>query len=283
MQLQTYSTIPTIAWLTIHETQRRKILWIILLMTVGFLLIYGIGFYYIYRELTQTSSGLTEMEMVPSALMTIGLYVTNFLIALMAIFMSVASISGEIESHTIDTLVTKPIRRSELILGKWLGFAILLVAFILLLAGGIIVISYAIAGTTVENLFLGMALIALQGLILLSLTIAGGTRLSTLANGAMAFMLYGIAFLGSWIEQIGALFENETAVDIGIITSLIMPTEILWKKALALFQPRFANTPLMAGPLAVSSQPSDLMVWYSIFFMLVLIGLALLSFSKRDL
>ena len=277
------STIPTIAWLTIHETQRRKILWIILLLTVGFLLIYGVGFYYIYRELEASSSGLTELEMIPSALLTIGLYVTNFLIALMAIFMSVASISDEIESHTIDTLVTKPIRRSELVLGKWLGFAILLLGFILLLAGGIIIISYVIAGATVENLFAGITLIALQGLILLSLTIAGGTRLSTLANGAMAFMLYGIAFLGSWIEQIGALFENETAVDIGIITSLIMPTEILWKKAMALFQPRFANTPFVAGPLSVSSQPSDLMVWYAFLFMLVLIGLALWSFSKRDL
>lgn len=282
MQLQTYSTIPTIARLTIHETQRRRILWIILLLTFGFLLIYGVGFYYIYRDLINTNNP-TEVEMIPSALLTIGLYVTNFLIALMAILMAADSVSGEIESHTIDTLVTKPIRRSELILGKWLGFAILLVGFIILLPGGVIAISYFISGTTVASLFPGMALIMLQGLILLSLTIAGGTRLSTLANGAMAFMLYGIAFLGSWIEQIGALFENETAVDIGIVTSLIMPTEILWKKALAIFQPRFANTPFMSGPFAVSSQPSDLMVWYAFCYVLVLVGLALFSFSKRDL
>ena len=282
MNLSHYTTIPTIARLTIHETQRRRILWIILLLTIGFLLIYGLGFYYIYQDILNASDAV-EVEMVPSALLTMGLYVTNFLIALMAVLMSADSISGEIESHTIDTLVTKPIRRSELILGKWLGFAILLLGFIILLPGGVIAITYFIAGTTVSNLLLGMSLITLQGLILLSLTIAGGTRLSTLANGAVAFMLYGIAFLGSWIEQIGALFENETAVDVGIVTSLIMPTEILWKKALALFQPRFANTPFMAGPFAVSSQPSDLMVWYSLFFMLVLIGLALVSFSRRDL
>lgn len=282
MRLQNYVTIPTIALLTIRETQRRRILWIILLLTVGFLVVYGIGFYYIYQDLVNHSN-VTELEMVPSALLTMGLYVTNFLIALMAVLMSVASISGEIESHTIDTLITKPIHRSEIILGKWLGFAVLLIGFIVLQLGGVIVISYLIAGTKVENLFLGMALIALQGLILLSLTIAGGTRLSTLANGAMAFMLYGIAFLGSWIEQIGALFENETAVDIGIVTSLLMPTEVMWKKALALLQPRFANTPFVSGPFAVSSQPSDLMIWYAFIFMLVLIGLALISFSKRDL
>jgi ABC-type transport system involved in multi-copper enzyme maturation permease subunit len=211
------------------------------------------------------------------------LYATNFLIALMAVLMSVSSISGEIESHVIDALITKPVRRSELILGKWLGFALLLLAFILLLPGGGLLISRRIAGATVAHIGAGMALIMLQGLILLSLTLAGGTRLSTLANGALAFMLYGIAFLGSWIEQIGALFENETAVNIGIVTSLIMPTEILWKKALSLFQPQFTSSFITGGPFAVSSQPSPAMLWYAFFFMLALLALALLSFSRRDL
>ncbi|MFO7682878.1 MAG: ABC transporter permease subunit [Chloroflexota bacterium] len=282
-QLNDYSTIPTIARLTIHEAQRRRILWVILLLTLGFLGIYGIGFHYMYREFNNRSNDSADLVMIPSALLIIGLYVTNFLIALMSVLISVDSISGEIESHTIDTLVTKPVRRSEIVLGKWLGFAFLLVAFIGLLPGGVMLIAYAIAGIVVDNFWQGIALIMLQGLILLSLSLAGGTRLSTLANGALAFMLYGIAFLGSWIEQIGALFENETAVNIGIVTSLIMPTEILWKKALALFQPQFTSVPVMAGPFSVASQPSDLMLWYALFFMLALVGLALFSFSNRDL
>jgi ABC-type transport system involved in multi-copper enzyme maturation permease subunit len=99
----------------------------------------------------------------------------------------------------------------------------------------------------------------------------------------MAFMIYGIAFLGSWTEQIGALFENQTAVNIGIVTSLIMPSEALWKKALALFQPGFASSPVMAGPLAVTSQPSDLMIGYAVAYMVALLALALWSFSRRDL
>ena len=128
-----------------------------------------------------------------------------------------------------------------------------------------------------------MALMVMQGLLLLSLTIAGGTRLSSLANGVMAFMLYGVAFIGGWVEQIGAMLRNETAVDIGIIASLLMPSEVLWKKAFALFQPAFASNPLMAGPFAVGSQPSDLMLWYAVGYIVALLGLALWSFSARDL
>ena len=134
-----------------------------------------------------------------------------------------------------------------------------------------------------NNIPAGIALMGLQVLIILSVTIYGGTRLSTLANGVLSFMLFGIAFLGGWIEQIGALFENETAVDIGIFTSLLMPTEIMWKKALTLFQPRFTNTPFLAGPFAISSQPSDLMTIYAIGYGIVLLLRALGSFSRRDL
>lgn len=282
MRLLNDTPILTIARLTIHEARQRRILWIILLLTLVFWALYGVGIYYIYREF-QRSGSQSDLEMIPAVLLMMGLYVTNFLIALMAILISVDSISGEIEAHTIDTLVTKPLRRSEIVVGKWLGFAVLLAVFIALLQGGVVMMSYAITGITVQNFWQGMALIMLQGLILLSLSLAGGTRLSTLANGALAFMLYGIAFLGSWIEQIGALFENETAVNIGIVTSLIMPTEILWKKALALFQPQFTSVPVMAGPFSVASQPSHLMLWYALFFMLALVGLALFSFSNRDL
>ena len=41
--------------------------------------------------------------------------------------------------------------------------------------------------------------------MLLTLSIAGGTRLSTVTNGVAVFGLYGLAFIGSWVEQIGTL------------------------------------------------------------------------------
>jgi ABC-type transport system involved in multi-copper enzyme maturation permease subunit len=200
-----------------------------------------------------------------------------------AVLVSVTTISGEIDSHTIETLITKPVRRWEVVLGKWLAFAGLLTVYVLFLAGGLMVIVYLRAGFVFTNLGLGLAMMILQALIILSITIAGGTRLSTLANGVLAFTLYAIAFMGGWVEQIGALFRNEAAVDIGIVTSLIMPSEILWKKALTLFQPSMASMPLTAGPFAVASQPSDLMVAYGVIYMVGLLLLAMWSFSRRDL
>lgn len=272
-----------IAELTIRETHRRRILGVAFLMGLGFLAIFALGFHYVIADIQSVSLEETEVNIVSGILLTAGLYATNFLITLMAVLVSVTTVSGEIDSHIIETLITKPVYRWEVVLGKWVGFAALLLVYTVFLAGGLMVVVYLRSGFNMQNIPQGMGLIVLEGLIVLSICIAGGTRLSTLANGALAFTLYGMAFLGGWVEQIGAALQNETAVNIGIIVSLLMPGETLWKKALVLFQPRVTNMSFQAGPFTVFSQPSDLMVWYGVGYMAILLAFALYSFSKRDL
>ncbi len=274
--------VNTIFHLTIRETQRRRILWIGLIMGVGFLVIFGLGFHFVYVDVTRTLS--PEEFQFPFLFLTLaGVYATNFLVIMVAVLISVATVSGEIESHTIESLLTKPIRRWELLLGKWLGYAVIIFFYVLLLPGGVMLIVYLRAGFALENVVAGLSLIFLEGLIALSVSMVGGTRLSTLANGALAFMLFGIAFIGGWIEQIGAILQNETAVDIGIVTSLIMPTEILWKKASSYFEPQLVTGFEFAGPFSVSSRPSDLMIAYAIIYVVALMGFGTFLFSTRDL
>ena len=269
--------------LTIREAQRRHILLVALLMGIAYLALFAAGFHYVYLQMQRDGVSDPQAEIITGFLLTAGLYAANLLVMVIAVLVSVTTISGEIDSHTIETLITKPVRRWEVVLGKWLAFAVLLTIYVLFLAGGLMFIVYLRAGFQFRNIGFGLALMIQQALIILSLTIAGGTRLSTLANGVLAFTLYAIAFMGGWVEQIGALFRNEAAVDIGIITSLIMPSEILWKKALTLFQPTMASMPFSAGPFAVASQPSDLMVTYGAIYMVGFLLFAMWSFSRRDL
>lgn len=269
--------------LTIREAQRRHILLVALLMGLVYLALFGVGFHYIYLQMQRDGVSVPQADIIVGFLLTAGLYAANLLVMVIAVLVSVTTISGEIDSHTIETLITKPVRRWEVVLGKWIAFAILLTIYVFFLAGGLMLIVYLRADFLFQNLGWGLALMIQQALIILSISIAGGTRLSTLANGVLAFTLFAIAFMGGWVEQIGALFRNEAAVDIGIVTSLIMPSEILWKKALTLFQPSIANMPFSAGPFAVASQPSDLMVTYGVLYMVGLLIFAMWSFSRRDL
>ena len=92
-------------------------------------------------------------------------------------------------------------------------------------------------------------------LLLLGVSLLGGTLLSTLANGVMVFGLFGIAFIGGWIEQIGAFLNNQAAVNVGIVTSLLLPSEAMWRRAAFEMQ-----SPLVAAmgvsPFASKSAPS---------------------------
>ena len=194
-----------------------------------------------------------------------GLYVVNFLTAIMAVLTSVDTLSGEIASGTIHTLVSKPLQRWEIVLGKWLGFAAMLLLYLLLMAGGVLGSGYLLAGYLPSNALLGLGMMAFNVLLLLSVSLMGGAVLSTLANGALVFGLYGLAFIGGWIEQFGSLLQNQTAINIGILCSLILPSEALWKRAAYEMQ-----SPLVAAlgvsPFSAASVPSPLMVGYAILY-----------------
>lgn len=275
------NTILTITGLTLRETQRRRVLWMGLLMAVAFLILYGLGFHFIYLDVANLPPTNQEFPFLFFSLA--GLYASNFMVVMASLLVSVGTVSGEIESHTIDCLVTKPVRRWQVILGKWLGYTLIIFFFVLLLPGGVMLIVYLRSGFHLQNIIPGLSLMFLEGMIGLAVALLGSTRLSTLANAAMAFMLFGVAFVGGWIEQIGALLQNETAVDIGIFASILSPTEILWKKASALFEPRLVTGFEFAGPFSVTSQPSTAMLVYAILYAAAFLLLALYSFSHRDL
>lgn len=275
-----------IARLTFREAARRKILLAALVLGLVFLVIYGLGFYFIQREMERSPSGptlLARREML-SFLLLSGLYVVNFLTVMMTVLTSVDTLSGEIASGTIQTLVTKPVRRWEVVLGKWLGFVGMLSLYLLLMAGGVMAIVYAVTGYTAPNALRGLGLMWLNALLLLNISLLGGTTLSTLANGVLVFGLYGVAFVGGWIEQIGAFpfVENQTAVNVGIISSLFIPSEALWKRAVFEMQSPLAGV-IGFTPFTSTSIPSPVMIEYAVFYAALALILAVGQFKKRDL
>jgi Cu-processing system permease protein len=273
-----------VAWITLDEARMRKIVWALALLGLAFLVIYGIGFHFMYRDVSQYNSGLTVVLEPVNFFVLAGLYGANFIIVLLSLFMSVDTIAGEVASGTIQTLVTKPLRRWHVVAGKWLGLAVLLALFTILLTGGLVLIVNAIAGYWPPNIVSAVALMILEGLVVLTLSMLGGTRLSSLANGVVVFMLYGLAFIAGWIEQIGSWLQNEAAVDVGIIVSLLMPIEAMWKRAAYLLQPPFLRElGFDVSPFGAASAPSALMVWYTLAYVTVAFLLTIRSFQGRDL
>lgn len=276
------NTIATIAWLTFREARRRSMVLAALALGVLFLLLFTIGFSLIDNQLRSVGVSKLQLGINYNLLVMAGFYVIHFLTIMLAIFASVDTISGEIASHTIQAIVTKPVRRWEVLFGKWLGYAGMITLYMSLLGGGILLAVYLLVGYMPPNPVQGLLLLMLEALVLLSLSLLGGTQFSTLTNGVALFMLYGLAFIGAWVEQIGSLFQSSAAVRIGIITSLLMPVEALWRRAAYLMQPPLSRD-LPISPFSGNSTPSPAMVVYAGLYAIVALALAMRAFSRRDL
>jgi ABC-type transport system involved in multi-copper enzyme maturation permease subunit len=208
--------------------------------------------------------------------------VVNFLTVMMTVLTSVDTLSGEIASGTVHTLLSKPVRRWEIVLGKWLGFAGMLSLYLCLMAGGVILLVYLIGDYRAPSTLNGLALMWLNAILLLNVSLLGGAILSTLANGVLVFGMYGIAFVGGWIEQFGALLQNQTAVNIGVISSLIIPSEALWRRAAYEMQSPLVQA-LGFSPFSSPSVPSPAMIAYAMLYATVALLLAVQQFRRRDL
>ena len=76
--------------------------------------------------------------------------------------------------------------------------------------------------------------------------------------------------------------ESQTAIQVGIVASLIMPSEAMWRIASDLMQPLLISR--MEMPLInLYSKPSPAMIVYTGIYTVVLVALALRHFSRRDL
>jgi ABC-type transport system involved in multi-copper enzyme maturation permease subunit len=271
-----------IAQFTFREALRRRMIWGVLLLSALFVAVYYWGYVVVRADFSPEGEILT-FDLVSMILVGLGFYTINFLAGVMIIFAAVGTVAGEIESGTFQAIVPKPLARWELILGKFLGFAGMIAVYITLMAGAVLVTARRVGAYTPANWPLAIGLVVLVSLILLALTIFGSTVLQTMANGVVVFMLYGGALLGGLLEQLGSILQLSALINIGIATSLFLPSDVIWRLASSILQPSSAIRLDSPIPIAAARAPSNAMVAYAVAYIFVLLGLAIVSFRRRDL
>ena len=269
-----------IAAITLREAARRKVLLAAALLSAGYLALFALGVATQFRG-PHAPAALIRQE-ITASLLQLALYGVSFLAALLAIVSSLETVAGEIGSGAIQALATKPLPRWQLLLGKWLGFAALLAGYVAVMTAGVTLVLWLGRGYAAPHLFAAAALIWSEALVLLTLTLWFATFSSPLASGVAALGLYGLAFIGGWVEQIGALTGHPGAVRVGIVASLICPSEELWRRASYLLRSPLPGASRFT-PFGVASAPSGAMVVYAAVYLAAILALALRHFSCRDL
>ncbi|CEP68353.1 Uncharacterized [Moorella glycerini] len=286
------------ATFTFREAWRKKVVLVAGVLTLAFLVLYGTGLHFIARDMVNTANpaatATSYFAMMQSILLFVmGLYLASFLVAGLAILAAVGSVAGEIENGTLYTLAVRPLSRSDLLLGKFLGQAAMLVIYAALFFLALAGLVYWQTGLVIPGLVPALGLFILEPLVLLAVTMLGTTRLTTLGNGVLAFALYAIAVVGGMMEQIGALMESTAAVYTGVVTSLILPADAIYRRLVAAVVdrmpvgngqdvPYFINPQSMLGPFGSQSTPSDWMLVYTLVYIVILLSVAVCIFNRRD-
>lgn len=275
----------TIAGLTFKEIARKKILLITLVLSLAYLSLYGTALHYAYKQIDQMSPGVFDTMVIPQ-LLTAGLFFASMIISMLAIFSGAGAVSGDIESGVAHAIIPRPVPRSRIVLGKFAGTGGMLLLYGLLLYSALIALVYLQTGYKAVHVVEAGIYFLFQPLVLLSLSMLGTTLFSSLANGIAVFILYGMSILGGIVEQVGGIIKSDTLLNIGIISGLLVPVDVLYRKMVAILFSASSN--LLAGfqtlgPFGVQSEPSLWMTVYAVLYCLALLALGLRVFGRKDI
>lgn len=253
--------------LTIKEMLRKKFLLLASLLAILFLLFYGLGLFFIHRDMQRHVSQFYPI--FAAQMMSMAIYMSSFLSALLVVFSTAGTLAAELENGILHSIVPKPIHRSSIIGSKFAGVATISIIFDLLLLSCILGVSWLITRQPVQHFPLALSYYFLQSLVLLAATLYCSVLLPTIAAGVTGIMIFMVGVIGGMIEQFGVLLNNQSLVNTGIVSSLIIPTDPLYRLIYATVTPKMGNILSNAGPFGAASLPSVWMVVYAVLYVLV--------------
>ncbi|MEJ8553883.1 ABC transporter permease subunit [Tepidibacter sp. Z1-5] len=281
----------TIIRLTFIEIRKKKILYLTLGLTAIFLILYGTALYFAYDSLELQEPFMRAT--LSSQLISMGIYAMVFIVSFLSIFSSVGAISSEIDNGTYDAILAKPIKRYEIVLGKYIGILLVLIPYVTFFYLGIIELNIFfgkgfIVNLAFESILKSLLALYLLPILLTSIGIFFSCSMSTMASGITLLIMYFFGMIGGFLEQISGVITIENTKqalsNTGIITSLIIPSDIIQKKASSLLFTTSSGLNLsISSFVGAKTQPSVAMMIYILVYILVMLILAVRKFQRRDL
>jgi ABC-type transport system involved in multi-copper enzyme maturation permease subunit len=216
----------------------------------------------------QISIGMERLILVNVGLSSISLFGV-----IIAIFIGIGLVSKEIEKKTLYTILSRPVRRWEFIVGKYLGLIMTLVVNTALMTAGFYIALMITNGLHKTDALLLVAIYftVLQLLIVTALTVLFSTFSSPIFSAIFAFALFVI---GTFAEDL----KNFAAISTGAAKLLAT--------AAAYLMPNFASLNVIAQTAHDQGVGGRLILFNTLYAMLYsasAVVAAVLIFERRNL
>jgi len=234
--------VSIIARLTLREAFRRRLLWVLVGLTALIVVLTWWGF----GRIAESSPITGPVQILGISQVTVMLaFMFSFVLAMTAVFAGSPAIGADIESGLLLAVLARPVRRSDVLLGRWLGLAVVLVGYALVAGYLELAAVVAATGYVPAEPLVGPVYLAGESLVLLTLAIVISTRVASVAGGAIAVVAYGLAWMAGVLGGVGEAFDNTILRNVGVVARLILPSDVLWRGSAGALSP--TDSVLTAG------------------------------------
>jgi ABC-type transport system involved in multi-copper enzyme maturation permease subunit len=280
-----------IARLTIKELVRRRVVWVLAILTLVSVALVGWGLDRLVTLARIDGADPLQIQIGVSQVLILIAFMFSFVLAMTAAFVGAPAIGGDLESGVAYAILARPLRRADLLLGRWLGSAVVVALYAA--GSGLLAIAVAafVSGYWPPDPPLAVAFLVGEALVLLTLTLALGSVLPSIAAGAIAVVGFGLGWMAGVLAGVGAALGVAALAPIAEASRWLLPTDGLWRGVIYGLEPSLlvliaaGEAPELAeaNPFYAATPPPLPFVIWSVVWIALVLGAATWWFDRRDL
>lgn len=215
----------------------------------------------------------------------LGLAATSLFGLFIAVFVGIGLVWKEVERRSVYNLLSKPVHRYQLVLGKYLGLLLTLLVNVAVMTAVLYallafmrwslppgVVEAAEAPPTDPRLLLALFLIFVQLSLVTAVALFFSTFASPMVSAALTFALYVVGHFNADLKNLGAIVPSRAVAWVGQALYYLLPN-------LAPFDVKAQvvhGQPVAAGYVGLT-------LAYALVYVIALLVAACVIFSRRDL
>ena len=282
------SSIWMIAKLTLRECVRRRVFLVVPIATIGFLALYWLGNHYAFESVRDNvGGGFVDAQVLAGAtLVGLSMFMTLFLASSLAIFLTFSTIRGDAEQGLLQPVVVRPVARSGLLMGRFVGTSLVSAVYATFLYAAAVTITWVIGDWHPSPLLPSGLAVVLGVEVVIALSLLGSSIANALPNGIGMFMVYGAGLLAGLLAQLGRALSSPSLETTGRVASWALPFEALYQAGLYNLTSSTSGVTrvvVQLGPLGGAAAAGWSLVAWSVGYIAVVGALAIAVFARRDL
>jgi ABC-type transport system involved in multi-copper enzyme maturation permease subunit len=283
-------SVLAIAMVTVREVSRRRLVLALVVLSALAVAMTGWGF---SRLPGLRDHGVpvspAELTLITSQLLIFVLFMFSAVLGLGAVMVAAQSVSAEVESGQALAVLARPVRRSDVIIGKWLGLGTLIVVYAAVATAVEFLVVLWATGYLPPHPVTAAAFVAAEGLVLLTLTLCLSVRLSGITAGVVALMLFFITWIAGVAGAVGTVLNNGPIAATGTISRMLLPSDGLWRGAVFNLEPDAVITvasgsrEAAANPFTSLSAPTSAYIAWALVWIAAVVALTIVAFRRREI